>query len=48
MGQAGQHYVLENFSWDRVARHIAAVDDGGEVKRPAEPASQAQPFITDN
>ncbi|HVO17173.1 MAG TPA: glycosyltransferase family 4 protein [Alphaproteobacteria bacterium] len=35
MALAGQQHVLETYSWDRVARRIAEVDDGGEEEPEA-------------
>jgi glycosyltransferase involved in cell wall biosynthesis len=35
MALAGQQHVLETYSWDRVARHIAEVETGGEEEPEA-------------
>ena len=39
MGYIGQQHVLESYSWDRVARRIADVDDGGEERPAAAPTA---------
>jgi len=39
MGFIGQEHALENYSWDRVARLIAEIDDGGEDNDAASPTA---------